>query len=201
MNIKTITAFDRNDFQKWLVKHHKKETKVGVILHKRHTGKSAPTHRELMEEAICFGWIDTTVKRIDEDKYMRRFSKRNNNSKWSDNTLSYAKELVKKKKMTLEGLKYYHEGLKKPTHDAHVPKNPDMPERDRLILSNGHITPIRYVLMAMSGYFPIEELKTLRKFKTRLQGHPERERLPGVETTSGPLGSGLGQAAGYARPR
>ncbi len=80
----------------------------------------------------------------------------------------------------------------------HDSKNPDMPERDRLILSNGHITPIRYVVMAMAGYFPIEELKTLRKFGTRLQGHPERERLPGVETTSGPLGSGLGQAAGYA---
>ena len=80
----------------------------------------------------------------------------------------------------------------------HDPKNPEMPERDRLILSNGHITPIRYVVMAMSGYFPIEELKTLRKFGTRLQGHPERERLPGVETTSGPLGSGLGQACGIA---
>lgn len=80
----------------------------------------------------------------------------------------------------------------------HKPDQPDWPERDRLILSNGHITPIRYVVMAMSGYFPIEELKTLRKFGTRLQGHPERERLPGVETTSGPLGSGLGQAAGIA---
>lgn len=80
----------------------------------------------------------------------------------------------------------------------HDSKNPEMPDRDRLILSNGHITPIRYVVMAMAGYFPIEELKTLRKFSTRLQGHPERERLPGVETTSGPLGSGLGQAAGYA---
>ncbi|MBI2064425.1 MAG: transketolase [Candidatus Yanofskybacteria bacterium] len=80
----------------------------------------------------------------------------------------------------------------------HDPKNPAWEERDRLILSNGHITPIRYVVMAMAGYFPVEELKTLRKFGTRLQGHPERERLPGVETTSGPLGSGLGQAAGMA---
>lgn len=80
----------------------------------------------------------------------------------------------------------------------HDPKNPDMPDRDRLILSNGHICPIRYVSMAMSGYFPIEELKTLRKFGSRLQGHPERLRLPGVETTSGPLGEGLGQAAGIA---
>ena len=80
----------------------------------------------------------------------------------------------------------------------HNPQNPDWPERDRLILSNGHIAPIRYVLMAMAGYFPIEELRTLRKLGSRLQGHPERERLPGLETTSGPLGSGLGQAAGIA---
>jgi len=78
----------------------------------------------------------------------------------------------------------------------HDPKNPSWEERDWLILSNGHITPIRYVSMAMAGYFPVEELKTLRKLGTRLQGHPEREKLPGVETTSGPLGSGLGQAAG-----
>ncbi|TSC91314.1 MAG: transketolase N-terminal domain protein [Parcubacteria group bacterium Gr01-1014_2] len=80
----------------------------------------------------------------------------------------------------------------------HDPKNPTWEERDRLILSNGHICPIRYTVMAMAGYFPIKELKTLRKLGTRLQGHPERERLPGIETTSGPLGSGLGQASGYA---
>lgn len=80
----------------------------------------------------------------------------------------------------------------------HDPKNPDWPDRDRLILSNGHICPVRYATMARAGYFPIEELKTLRKFGSRLQGHPERLRLPGSETTSGPLGSGLGQAAGMA---
>ena len=80
----------------------------------------------------------------------------------------------------------------------HDPKNPDWPDRDRLILSNGHITPVRYAAMAHAGYFPVEECLTLRKFGTRLQGHPEREKLPGVETTSGPLGSGVSQASGYA---
>ncbi|MEK7525809.1 MAG: transketolase [Patescibacteria group bacterium] len=80
----------------------------------------------------------------------------------------------------------------------HDPKNPEWADRDRLFLSNGHICPVRYATMAHAGYFPVEELKTLRKFGSRLQGHPERERLPGMETTSGPLGSGLGQAAGYA---
>lgn len=80
----------------------------------------------------------------------------------------------------------------------HNPKNPDWEERDRVILSNGHIVPVRYATMAHAGYFPIEELQTLRKFGSRLQGHPERTALPGMETTSGPLGEGLGQASGMA---
>jgi transketolase len=78
------------------------------------------------------------------------------------------------------------------------PKNPQWDERDRLFLSNGHIAPVLYAAMAHAGYFPVEECLTLRKFGSRLQGHPERQRLPGLESTSGPLGSGLGQAAGYA---
>ncbi len=80
----------------------------------------------------------------------------------------------------------------------HDPKNPDWPERDRLILSNGHICPVRYAAMALAGYFPVEELKTLRKINSRLQGHPHRTSLPGVETSSGPLGEGISQAIGIA---
>lgn len=80
----------------------------------------------------------------------------------------------------------------------HDPKKPDWPERDRLILSNGHCCPVQYATMAHAGYFDKSELKTLRKFGSRLQGHPERTRLPGLETTSGPLGSGLSQATGMA---
>lgn len=80
----------------------------------------------------------------------------------------------------------------------HDPKNPNLPDRDRLVLSNGHICPVQYATMALSGYFPIEELKTLRKINSRLQGHPHRTSLPGLETTSGPLGEGLSQAIGIA---
>jgi len=80
----------------------------------------------------------------------------------------------------------------------HNPKKPNWEERDRLILSNGHICPVRYVTMAYAGYFPLSELKTLRKIDSRLQGHPHRTSLPGLETTSGPLGSGLGQSVGVA---
>ena len=80
----------------------------------------------------------------------------------------------------------------------HDPENPSLEDRDRLILSNGHICPVLYATMAHAGYFPISELKTLRKFGSILQGHPHREWLPALETSSGPLGSGLSQAVGMA---
>jgi transketolase len=80
----------------------------------------------------------------------------------------------------------------------HDPKNPDWEERDILLLSNGHCVPVRYATMAEAGYFDKKELMTLRRLGSRLQGHPERTKLPGLENTSGPLGSGLSQAAGMA---
>ncbi|HIJ11596.1 TPA: transketolase [Candidatus Woesearchaeota archaeon] len=80
----------------------------------------------------------------------------------------------------------------------HNPKKPKWEGRDRFILSNGHICPLHYAVMANTGYFPKKELLTLRKFGSRLQGHPHREALPGLETTSGPLGSGLSQGCGMA---
>ena len=80
----------------------------------------------------------------------------------------------------------------------HDPKKPNWSERDILVTSNGHTAPVRYAAMARAGYFDRKELLTLRKFGSRLQGHPEQTKLPGLETTSGPLGSGLSQAAGMA---
>jgi transketolase len=80
----------------------------------------------------------------------------------------------------------------------HDPKRPLWKDRDRVVLSNGHICPVLYATLARTGYFPVEELMTLRKFGSRLQGHPHRGALPGLETTSGPLGSGLSQAVGMA---
>ena len=138
--MKPITAFTRNDFRKWLMKNHDNESKVAVIVYKKHTGKSSPSHRELMEEAICFGWIDTTVHKLDENRYIKNFSKRNKNSKWSDNTIKYGKELIKQRKMTPVGLKYYKEGLSKPTHDFGIPKNPDMPVELKIALEKNKIS-------------------------------------------------------------
>ncbi len=80
----------------------------------------------------------------------------------------------------------------------HDPSRPNWPDRDRLVLSNGHICPVYYATLAHASYFPLEELKTLRHFGSRLQGHPHRDFLPLLENSSGPLGSGLSQATGMA---
>lgn len=80
----------------------------------------------------------------------------------------------------------------------HRPAEPDWADRDRVLLSNGHICPALYASLALTGYFPVAELASLRKWGSRLQGHPHRGSLPGVEITSGPLGQGLSQACGLA---
>ncbi len=80
----------------------------------------------------------------------------------------------------------------------HDPKDPHWANRDRVILSNGHICPALYATLARAGYFPVEELKTLRKFGSRLQGHPHNLALPGLENSGGPLGQGLSLSVGMA---
>jgi len=80
----------------------------------------------------------------------------------------------------------------------HDPKNPFWEERDRVVVSNGHICPLFYATLAYAGYFPLEELSTLRKIDSLLEGHPHRGSLKGVDFTSGPLGLGLSQAIGMA---
>lgn len=144
METPTITAYDVKDFRAWLKKHHATEKKVVILLHKRHTGTTAPRHRELLEEAICFGWIDTTVHRIDDDIYARKFVRRNENSRWSDNTLRYAKQLIADGRMTPEGLRFYHEGKAKPTHDHGIPKNPAMPVELKAALARDAVARKRF---------------------------------------------------------
>ncbi|MDD7368411.1 MAG: transketolase, partial [Berryella intestinalis] len=80
----------------------------------------------------------------------------------------------------------------------HDPRNPRLESRDRFILSKGHAAPALYAALAHAGYFPVEELLTLRKLGTRLQGHPDCRLLPGIEVSTGSLGQGLSIAAGMA---
>jgi len=126
-------------WRSWFKKNHKKENKVYLISYKKHTGKPSMSHKEAMEEAICFGWIDTTLKRIDESTFARCFVKRKENANWSRNTLSYAKSLIKQKRMTIYGLKAYGLGLKKLPHDHGRKENPTTPEDLELALDKNKL--------------------------------------------------------------
>src|SRR3989338_5720954 len=110
---KIICPKDRKEWREWLKKNHNTEKSIFLVHYKRHTGKHFLSHRETLEEAICFGWIDTTVKRLDEDRFGRFFVRRGKNSRWSSATQSYAQKLIKQRKMTAAGLKAYQAGLEK----------------------------------------------------------------------------------------
>ena len=132
-----IEVFDIKDFEKWLKKNHEREREVTIVLHKKHTGKKAPNHRQQLEMAICYGWVDTVVKRVDEETFSRKFMKRTEKSTWSNNTISYGKELTKQGKMTPQGTYFFELGLAKPTHDQGIPKNPEIPiELEKVLNKN-----------------------------------------------------------------
>lgn len=116
-----------DEWRSWLNGNHLSESSVALIINKKHTGKGTISHLDSMKEAICFGWIDTTVKKLDENQYIRHFRRRTDKSTWSDNTLRYAEEMINLKKMSPEGLKRYQEGKSKPTLDFGIPKNPKTP--------------------------------------------------------------------------
>jgi uncharacterized protein YdeI (YjbR/CyaY-like superfamily) len=129
------------EWRAWFRKHHRNEKKVNLIVYKKYTGKPFLTHRQAMEEAICWGWIDTTIKRLDDEKFQRSFVKRKPNATWSTNTLRYAEEMITKKRMTKAGLTAYERGKSKPTIDHNLPKNPDIPDNLKKALAKEQLLP------------------------------------------------------------
>jgi len=134
METETFLARDLKHWRNWLKKNHLKKEKIILVKYKKHTGKPPIHNKDSMKEALCFGWIDTTAKRINEDKWGITYVKRNKNSKWSRNTLSYGKELLEKGKMSPFGIKMYKEGLAKAPHDQGIPDNPRVPIYFRAVL-------------------------------------------------------------------
>jgi uncharacterized protein YdeI (YjbR/CyaY-like superfamily) len=126
--IKRVHANTPKEWRAWLRKNSSREERVYLIRYKRHTKKSTFNSRAAMDEAICFGWIDTTLNRIDDERYAVKFVKRNKNSRWSNATQGHAKRLIAARKMTKAGLKAYEEGLKKPVIDHGLPKDAAPPE-------------------------------------------------------------------------
>ena len=130
-----ITIHTRAQWREWLTRNHKSKEQVMLISHKKHTGQSAITHRESVEEAICFGWIDTIMKSLDEDRFGRIFVRRKPGANWSKNTLRYAEEMIAAGKMTPEGMAAYKLGAKKKPIDHDRPTEWTVPEDLALALA------------------------------------------------------------------
>lgn len=146
-----LKIYDKKEFRNWLDKNHDKHKKIGLILHKKHTGKSSPSHRELMDEAICYGWIDTTIKRLDENRFIRYFCRRSKNSTWSYNTLSYAKKLIEEGRMMPSGLVFYKEGLKKKPNDYGLERDSEIPRELKKALSKNKIAKKKFDSLSPSA--------------------------------------------------
>jgi uncharacterized protein YdeI (YjbR/CyaY-like superfamily) len=125
--VKKCYATNVAEFEDWFENNHLNEDKMILICNKRHTGKPSLSHREALEVAICFGWIDTVVKRIDDEKFIRTFVKRKLGAGWSKNTLGYAAKLVKEGRMRTDGLRAYERGKKKVVKGSEIHKSQKMP--------------------------------------------------------------------------
>ena len=107
----TLYITDRKDWRTWLEKNYDKKNEIWLIYYKKHTNKSTILYDDAVEEALCFGWIDSTVKRIDNEKYAQRYTPRNLNSIWSQINIRRVKKMMKEGKMTKEGLLKFEYGM------------------------------------------------------------------------------------------
>ena len=104
----------RQDWRSWLQRHHTTETELWLLLYKKHTGKPSISLAEAVEEALCFGWIDGKLRRIDDEKHQVRFTPRKLGSTWSEINVNRVKRLIKEGRMTNAGLEKYMHGQRDP---------------------------------------------------------------------------------------
>jgi uncharacterized protein YdeI (YjbR/CyaY-like superfamily) len=102
---------NRKDWRTWLGKNHDIEKEVWLIYYKKHTETARIPYDDAVEEAICFGWIDSTVKKIDEDRYAQKFTPRKGRSKWSQKNIKRAEKMIQEGKMDESGLKIFRERI------------------------------------------------------------------------------------------
>ncbi|UCB52967.1 MAG: YdeI/OmpD-associated family protein [Candidatus Zixiibacteriota bacterium] len=125
---KTLYVVNRDDWRAWLNKNYNRQKEVWLIYYKKHTGKPRIPYDDAVEEAICFGWIDSTVKRIDEQKYAQKFTPRNEKSNWSRLNRKRARKMIKAGKMTKVGLAKFKQAGQQENEETQ-----DKPPQKRLV--------------------------------------------------------------------
>jgi uncharacterized protein YdeI (YjbR/CyaY-like superfamily) len=102
--MKTLHVTTREEWRAWLAAHHETESEIWIVYFKQHTGQPRISYNEVVEEALCFGWIDSLVRRLDDDRYAQKVTPRKNTAKWSEPNLRRFVDLVKEGRMTAAGL-------------------------------------------------------------------------------------------------
>lgn len=108
----TLHITDRKQWRAWLKENHRKKKEIWLIYFKKHTGKPRIPYNDAVEEALCFGWIDSTVKRIDDERYAQKYTPRNKKSIWSESNIKRAKKMTKARKMTKAGRELFKSAMK-----------------------------------------------------------------------------------------
>lgn len=120
MEYKQLYFPSRAGWRKWLKENHSASQGIWFVFYKQHTGKKTISYNDAVEDALCYGWIDSIIKSIDDEKYMQKFTPRTNNHKWSPTNIERLKKLVKEKKMTKYGAAKFNPDIIK---GAPKPKN------------------------------------------------------------------------------
>lgn len=136
---KTLQVTNRSDWRTWLEQNHDKATEIWLVYYKRHTGLLSISYEDAVEEALCFGWIDSIVRRIDDERYAQKFTPRSDKSQWSALNKRRVAKLIREGRMTPAGLAK----LTYPLPEAHEQANPEE-KRVEPVLSPG----LRSELMA-----------------------------------------------------
>ena len=124
----TLYFTNRDDWRKWLEKNYDKKKEVWLIYYKKHTKKPCIPYDDAVEEALCFGWIDSTVKHVDDEKHVQRYSPRNLKSVWSPHNIKRVKKMIKEGKMTEIGIEKYEYGMKNNLITPTTDKNIEVPK-------------------------------------------------------------------------
>jgi uncharacterized protein YdeI (YjbR/CyaY-like superfamily) len=124
----TLYVTNREDWHTWLKKNYKTKNEIWLIYYKKHTGRARISYNEAVEEALCFGWIDSIIKKLDEEAYAQKFTPRVNKKKWSELNKKRMKKMIKERKMKKDGLKKIEKSeLKKKAIKKNI-KNIELPK-------------------------------------------------------------------------
>jgi uncharacterized protein YdeI (YjbR/CyaY-like superfamily) len=136
----TVYIKNRYEWRKWLEENHQTEKEIWLVYYKKHTGLPRVPYNDAVEEALCFGWIDSNIQRIDEEKYVQKFTPRKNNSKWSELNIKRLRKLISEGKMTEAGMSKLNLELVNKDYKAHpTVENLEIPDFFSLALQENEL--------------------------------------------------------------